>query len=201
LSGVSSTASTTGLGSEDAPWNETRSGEYILNSRSGKFNSENLICNYGIRYNDGDLLHEVPHVLTASGSKNYGYTEPKLGSRASHGCIRVQRKRTPSGINMSWLWNQLSDQMGTRMVIWEDWAGRQMPIPEDTLTLYYNPKGGTSYHAAETCYGVKDQYLPLTAFTYGQLEEEPFDKLDMCIYCYPALRVEEIERINEAHRE
>lgn len=194
-------AVSTGLGSEDAPWNETRSGEFILGSRSGRFNSEKLICNYGIRYNDGDLLHEVPYVLSASGSKNYGYTEPKLGSRASHGCIRVQRKRTPSGINMSWLWKHLSDQMGTRMVIWEDWTGRQMDVPDDSLALYYIPKTGKSYHAAETCYSVSEKNLPLTAFTYGQLEEKPFDKLNPCIYCYPALRREEIERINEAHRE
>lgn len=194
-------AVSTGLGAEDAPWNETRSGEFILNSRSGRFTSERLICNYGIRYNDGDLLHEVPYVASSSGYKNYGYTEPKLGSRASHGCIRVQRKRTPSGINMSWLWKHLADQIGTRMVIWEDWMGRQIELPSDSLPLYYNPKKGQCYHAAETCYAVSEQNLPLTAFTYGQLEEEPFRSLDYCIYCYPALRQAEIERINEAHRE
>lgn len=82
----------TGLADADHPWNETRSGEYVLSSPSGAFPSEKLMCNYGIRYNDGDLIHEVPHVVTASG-KNYRYTEPRLGSRASHGCIRVQRRR------------------------------------------------------------------------------------------------------------
>ena len=188
-------AVSTGLADADHPWNETRSGEYVLSSPSGAFPSEKLMCNYGIRYNDGDLIHEVPHVVTASG-KNYGDTEPKLGSRASHGCIRVQRRRTPRGVNMRWLWDRLKDQMGTRLVIWEDWTGRQIFIPEASLTLYYNPRGGKSFHTAGTCYGVRDKYLPLTAFTYCELEDKPFRQLTACSYCNPALRTGEIEAIN-----
>ena len=44
---------------------------------------------------------------------------------------------------MRWLWDRLKDQMGTSLVIWEDWTGRQIFIPEASLTLYYNPNGGT----------------------------------------------------------
>lgn len=188
----------TGLADEEHPWNETRSGEYVLNSRSGAFPSEKLICNYGIRYNDGDLIHEVPHIPTSSG-KNYSTTEPKLGSRASHGCIRVQRKRTPQGINMRWLWDALKGQMGTRIVIWEDWQGRQLPIPDDGIVLYYNADGGQNYHCAAKCYGVRDEYLPLVQFTYGDLETAPFSKLGACPYCNPPLRVAEIKTINAAY--
>ena len=32
------------------------------------------------------------------GSKSYAYNEPKLGTRASHGCIRVQRLRNTEGL-------------------------------------------------------------------------------------------------------
>ncbi len=188
----------TGLADEEHPWNETRSGEYLLNTRSGAFPSEKLICNYGIRYNDGDLIHEVPHIVNSYG-KNYETTEPKLGSRASHGCIRVQRKRTPNGINMRWLWNALKGQMGTRIVIWEDWQGRQLSIPDNKLILYYNPDGGENYHCAAKCYGVRDEYLPLTQFTYGELDNKPFSDLGVCPYCNPPLRVTEIKRINEAY--
>lgn len=188
----------TGLADEAHPWNETRSGEYVLNTRSGAFPSEKLICNYGIRYNDGDLIHEVPHIENAYG-KNYETTEPKLGSRASHGCIRVQRKRTPNGINMRWLWSELKGQMGTRIVIWEDWQGRQLSIPDDALVLYYNPKGGENYHCADKCYGVRDEYLPLTQFTYGELENAAFAELGACPYCNPPLRATEIQKINDAY--
>lgn len=189
----------TGLGTKREPYNETRSGEYLLFSPTGGFWSGNLLCNYGIRYNDGDLLHEVPHIPTESGGTNYASTEPKLGKRASHGCIRVQRKRTEKGVNMRWIWNNLRDKMSTRMVIWEDWTGRSIPVPAEDTVLYYNPKGGKNYHDSPTCYGVLDKYEPMTAFTYGELEEETFAKMKVCLYCNPPRRIKDIEAINAAH--
>lgn len=192
-------AVSTGLVTEGKPYNETRSGEYILWSLSGAFADGRSTCNYGIRYNDGDLLHELPHIKTADGN-NYGYTEPKMGQRASHGCIRVQRKRTPLGINMRWIWNVLyNGEIGSRLVIWEDWPGRTIPLPEDDATLYYNPQGGENYHDAETCYGVKDRYEPMTAFTYAELDASPFAELTACPYCVPPRRAEDIQAINDAH--
>ena len=177
----------TGLGTKRDPENETRSGEYLLYSPTGDFWSGELLCKYGIRYNDGDLLHEVPHTPKESGPY-YGSNETRLGQRASHGCIRVQYKRTEKGINMRWIWNNLRDKMSTRMVIWEDWSGRQIAIPEADTPLYYNPKGGRDYHDSPTCYGVADKYEPLTAFTYGELEDEAYCKLKVCTYCNPPLR-------------
>lgn len=113
----------TGLANERQPYNETRSGEFLIVSRVGDFNSDNMICAKMPRFNDGDLLHEVPHILNADGTKNYGYTEYKLGTRASHGCIRVQRQKNEQGINHMWLWDNI--KVGTKLVIWEDYAGRQ----------------------------------------------------------------------------
>lgn len=46
-----------------------------------------------------------------------------------------------------------------------------------------------------------EAYLLLVAFTYGKLEDEPFAQLNACQYCYPALRVEEIDAINAVHTE
>lgn len=187
----------TGLVNETQPFNETRSGEFLLTSAVGDFASGNMTCGMGLRFNSGDLLHEVPHLINADGSKNYGYTEPSLGSKASHGCIRVQRRKTPEGINMTWLWN--NRVRNTKLLIWEDWQGRQIDIPEDDLTLYYNPEGGEYYHSSSFCYmAPKRTFEP---FSYSQLEDEGFAKLKRCNYCAPALRVAEIEEINETYAE
>lgn len=170
----------TGLPNEKQPYNETRSGEFLLVSAVGDFKSDNLTCEKGIRFNFGDLIHMVPHV---GSSKNYETFEEVLGQRASHGCIRVQRKRTPEGVNMTWLWNHY--KKNTKIVIWEDWDGRVLPkTPMDT-PVFYNANGGKDYHSQETCYGVRDEYEPMTAITYADLFTDEYAKLKMCAYCVP----------------
>lgn len=169
----------TGLPNERQPYNETRSGEFLLVSAVGDFKSDNMTCEKGIRFNHGDLIHTVPYV----GGKNYAPFEEVLGERASHGCIRVQRKRTPEGVNMTWLWNRY--KRNTKMVIWEDWAGRTSPeTPMDT-PVFYNANGGKDYHSQETCYGVRDEYEPMTAITYQDLFGPEFGHLKACAYCVP----------------
>ena len=187
----------TGLYNERQPYNETRSGEFMIVSRVGDFRSDNLICGIGLRFNSGDLLHEVPHTVNADGSKNYKNCEPKLGTRASHGCIRVQRLRNSDGVNMRWIWDNVKN--GTKLVVWEDYQGRQMAYPDDSTPVYYNPNGGSNYHRAANCYGVKEQYLPLTAFTYGELDSGAYADLTPCPYCVPLRRKAEIAAINEEH--
>ena len=190
-------AVSTGLYNERQPYNETRSGEFLIISRTGDFKSDNLICAKALRFNGGDLLHEVPHVLNADGSKNYKNCEPKLGTRASHGCIRVQRLKNAEGVNMTWIWSNI--KVGTKMVVWEDYQGRQIDIPSADTPLYYNANGGSNYHSTAYCNGVKEKYLPLSAFTYGELDSGEYAELTICRYCYPPLRVSEIEAINEEH--
>ncbi len=188
----------TGLSNERQPYNETRSGEFLLISRVGNFASDNLVCALGIRFNKGDLIHEVPHTLMADGTtRNYKNCEPKLGIKASHGCIRVQRLRTPEGVNMAWIWNNY--KKNTKIIIWEDWQGRQISIPEDDTLLYYNPRGGQYYHSADHCSSVKRAGLTFESFPYSKLDEEPYAGLKRCEYCTPALRKAEIEAINEIY--
>ncbi len=194
-------AVSTGQYNSRQPYNETRSGEFLLVSKVGHFQSDAMICRFALRFDSGDLLHEVPHVLNADGGRNYKATEYKLGTRASHGCIRVQRLKNPEGVNMMWLYNNLAveDAHGTKLVIWEDFEGRTIEVPADDTPLYYNPDRGTNYHSVADCSGVKEQYRPLTAFTYGELEHSPYSKLTPCQYCNPPLRAGEIEKINQAH--
>ena len=189
----------TGLYNDRQPYNETRSGEFMVISRVGDFKSDNLVCGLGLRFNSGDLLHEVPHTVNADGTKNYKNCEPKLGARASHGCIRVQRLKNADGINMRWIWDNI--KVGTKLVVWEDYQGRQMAIPAADTPLYYNPNGGSNYHSTATCTGVKNQYLPLTAFSYGELDAGVYADLTACPYCCPPARQAEIQEINRVHQE
>ena len=62
----------TGLPNERQPYNETRSGEFLLVSPVGGFEVEGLNAAMGRRFNFGDILHEVPYSLR-SGSKNYSH--------------------------------------------------------------------------------------------------------------------------------
>lgn len=42
----------TGLANERQPYNETRSGEFLIVSRVGDFNSDNMICAKALRFNE-----------------------------------------------------------------------------------------------------------------------------------------------------
>ena len=184
----------TGLTNEKQPYNETRSGEFLLTTKVGNFKSDNMTCRMAIRFNSGDLLHEVPYVYSRT-DKGYKKQEDALGTRSSHGCIRVQRKLTPEGVNMEWIYENY--RKNTRILIWEDWQGRQIPVPEDDFQLYYNPDGGAYYHSQASCNMTRK--ITFQPFAYRLLDEEPYASLARCPYCTPALRREEIAAINAEH--
>jgi len=189
----------TGVPNDSQPFNETSAGEYLVWSRTGEFDAEGMFCDMAMRYNGGDLLHEVPHLVNADGSNNYSRYEPLLGSKASHGCIRVARKPNEDGLDMEWLWDNFRSSIKAhdypKVVIWDD-GGREKPYPDDDMPLYYNPNGGRNYHSEEYCNAVKDRYLPLTGFTYGELDDEPYDKLTPCPYCCDVMRKDEVDLDN-----
>ena len=169
----------------------------------GGFQAETLWCAYGMRINSGILIHEVPSREETDRNGNtftsYSRCERYLGEKASHGCIRVQRQLTPEGVNAKWLWDHLSRKPYTKVIIWDD-LDRELDYPSDDLLLYYNPKGGTNYHSQPTCSIVKDKYEPMTAFTYGELDQKPYSKLDPCPGCAPMPRKVKIDELNEKSR-
>ena len=182
----------TGLNNAKQPYNESPAGEFITVSKVGEFISGTMRAQFAIRINGGTLLHEVPYRYGGDGkTKIYSEFEPELGKKASHGCIRIQRRKNDAGQNMQWLWDNL--ELKTRVFIWDD-QGRHMyepELPDAALPLYRNPNGGTNYHLDPNCSGVKAKFLPLTGdFTYGDLTSGEFAKLTPCTYCGAPVRPE-----------
>ena len=191
----------TGFPREDTPFNETPAGEFGIVSWVGAFWSGNLYCDKALRINSGIMLHEVPCIIevdetTGEEKRDYFRCERYLGEKASHGCIRIQKELTPERVNAEWLWKNLSRKPVTKVIIWDE-IGRQLGYPDDDYPLYYNPKGGKNYHSSPDCLLVKEKYRPLTAFTWGELDDEPYSRLTPCPGCAPQLRSEGIDTVNE----
>lgn len=186
----------TGVANAKQPYNETRSGEFLLISKVGEFASDNLRCAMALRFNDGDLLHEVPYIAGDYG-KDYSVNEPKLGTKASHGCIRVQRQASPEGVNQKWLWNNY--KKNTRILIWEDWQGRQIPVPAEDTPLYCVKRRIGNYHTTDRCSALRGKKTE--TLTYGQLGDEEYLKLKPCPLCAAPGRAETINAINETYAE
>ena len=195
----SSCSVSTGLPNNNQPYNETSAGEYLLISPSGGFDAEGMYCDMAIRFNNGDKMHLVPGITLADGGYDYSRYEPLLGSKASHGCIRVARIANDDGLNMRWIWNTLRPIINSnsfpKLLIWDDW-GREVPYPADSTPLYYNPDGGKNYHSDQYCSAVRDRYLPLAAFTYGELDTGFYATLTPCPYCTTVKRKDEIDQDN-----
>ena len=189
----------TGVANPKQPYNETRSGEFLLVSKVGEFYSDNLKCAMALRFNDGDLLHEVPYISSQEGRyRDYSINEPKLGTKASHGCIRVQRQASPEGVNQKWIWNNY--RKNTKIIIWEDWQGRQVPVPKSDTLLYCVKKKNGNYHTTDHCSQIKGKKSVIT-LTYGELNEEENRKLKPCPLCNAPAREETIREMNGIYAE
>ena len=189
----------TGLPTERNPSNETTSGEFILCSAVGHFVTRSGgVAQMAIRFNRGTLLHEIPYSVDNNGDRVYRRSQALLGQRASEGCIRVQRESTPKGLNMRWLWTTLRNEMGTKIVIWEDVQGRSITPPDDLFRLYYAPDvDARYYHSSHNCYSLKwKRKAKLYPFAYRDLDVAHFVDLDPCPHCNPPFRPEKIADIN-----
>ena len=187
---------------QNEDFNETASGEFLLISPTGGFWSGNLWCDQAIRFNGGDLLHMVPEIyygenvgVLADGTGDFKVCESALGTRASHGCIRVQRKKNEDGYNHQWIWSNLRDMKNIKIIIWDD-DGRYLPETAADTAMYYNPDGGKMYHTDANCSSVKSRYLPMTGITYGELARYPLTGLTPCSACEAPARPETVESWN-----
>lgn len=68
----------------------------------------------------------------------------------------------------------------------------QPPTPqpaEASMILYYNPDGGSYYHADANCEAVAEKYRPLSGtFTFGQINEPAYANLKCCQRCAAPMR-------------
>lgn len=127
----------TGKISDKKYYNETIPGEYITISHTGDFPSGNMVCRMAIRINGGILLHEVPHKVNADGTRNYSAFEGYLGTKQSHGCIRIQRLPSEKmKYNAKWIWDTLEKGKPYKVIIWDD----MNPRYDQPTTWYPNPK-------------------------------------------------------------
>ncbi|NLO86507.1 MAG: L,D-transpeptidase [Clostridiales bacterium] len=191
----SSCAISTGLVNDAQPFNETATGEYLLGSWVGGFDSEGMYCDMAIRFNGGDLIHQVPYVTLGDGTKRFSKYEALLGQKASHGCVRTARIANEEGLCIRWLWENVKKK--TKVLVWDD-DGRTLPYPDDALDLYYNENGGSYYHSVADCNSVRDKYLPLTGFKYSELDTAAYADLERCPTCLPELRKSIIDKGNAA---
>lgn len=105
----------TGLADATHPFRETAAGSFLTETRIGNFAQSGYRYRYVIRYDGGNLLHSIGYKLINS---RMDFTEqlPKLGQKASHGCIRLPCGDT--GLpNAYWLYTHLPPR--TRILIIE----------------------------------------------------------------------------------
>ena len=157
--------------------------------------SDNMYCPRAIRFNDGDLLHEVPYV-ERNGNQIYSVTEPYLGQKASHGCVRVQRRKNPEGVNQEWIFNKV--KMNTKILIWEDWQGRQIPIPAEDTVFWCHPTKTDYYHCSDHC-PLLNSRSP-REITYGEISAEGA-KWKRCPACGPTPKKSDLQAVNETYAE
>ena len=83
------------------------------------FAQDGLRYDYPLRYQGGNIIHStgfvrIPH--TSWSVKDYSKNLPLLGSKASHGCVRVSPfAGADCPINSYWLWTHLPYH--TRVII------------------------------------------------------------------------------------
>lgn len=105
-------AVSTGLPTAEKPFRETRTGAFITTDRPVAFESNGFRCDYPIRIDGGNLLHQVGYDPDTA---DFSVQQAQLGRRASEGCVRVDWKGGPGGINAYWLWTHLP--FGTKVLV------------------------------------------------------------------------------------
>ena len=99
-------------------YQETAAGSFLTDEHMTDYSTNGLKYDFVIRYDGGNLLHQIPYAWSESGKKDMLPGEMYLGTKASHACIRVQEKPSDTGLNAYWFWTHLPYH--TRIVVLDD---------------------------------------------------------------------------------
>ena len=99
-------------------YQETAAGSFLTNLHMSDYSTNGLKYDFVIRYDGGNLLHQIPYAWNEAGKKDMNPGELYLGTKASHACIRVQEKPSEKGINAYWFWTHLPYH--TRIIVLDD---------------------------------------------------------------------------------
>ncbi len=107
----------TGLMGEDRLIRETAAGAFLTVERIEDFVDNGMRYMYPIRYDGGNLLHQIGCKMTRR-HPDFSAQRADLGIKASHGCVRVPDEMTEGGVNAWWMWTNLP--WHTRVMILDD---------------------------------------------------------------------------------
>ena len=99
-------------------YQETAAGSFLTDEHMTDYSTNGLKYDFVIRYDGGNLLHQIPYSWSESGKKDMIPGEVYLGTKASHACIRIQEKPSETGINAYWFWTHLPYH--TRVIVLDD---------------------------------------------------------------------------------
>lgn len=98
----------TGLTTGEDRSADTHSGVFLLGTRMETFNQDGYTYCYPIRIDGPNLIHQAGYLRDRNG-RDFTEEIALLGSKASHGCIRVDPRITEenNGINSWWIWTHM----------------------------------------------------------------------------------------------
>lgn len=117
----------TGLMARRKLFRETRAGAFFTQKHVPGFSSEGFRYDYAIRIDGGNLIHEIGCKISG-GARDYTEQTPQLGTKASHGCVRVQAEKSAEGLSAQWLWQNLP--RSTKVLVLDDPGVRMRRLSE-----------------------------------------------------------------------
>lgn len=129
---VNSTAISTGLVTATRMIRETAAGSFLTVNRIGAFSDSGYKYDYCIRYDGGNLMHQLGY-KKISGHRDFLTQTAQLGSKASHGCVRLPKFADEGELNAYLLYITLPYH--TRVIIVDDPEQRTQNAADVGITV------------------------------------------------------------------